>query len=226
MDITSSENLDISFLRFLLSKTQDEEIHRLVKQMGELAASRLAVYSMGRACLESKVAPPPLSAVFEALRRVLLELKRPGPKPASTRTGKKPITTKAVPFVARESASIGLSRLTDEEVRRQLFQQLLERLEAERANDQTVMVLNRTPFTFSLSRHGNLLTVHQRRDERLMQLALTPRQGRATHEDNAPWNATVRRTPDRARLALSGGPEGTVNEIVGSIVETFLRRTQ
>ena len=40
-----------------------------------------------------------------------------------------------------------------------------------------------------------------------------------------PWTASVFRTADGARLALTGSMEGTVEDVVDDIVQAFLNRT-
>jgi hypothetical protein len=218
----ASKDLDIAFLRFLLSRTKDDEVHLSVRQMGELAASRIAVYSFGRACLEHKAAPPPLSAAIESFRRVLLP---PREKKPSVGVGRKPIPKRQGSSKQRAGGT-GLARLTDHDVRRELFQKLVDRLEAARANDQTMIVFHRTPFSFSMSRHGHLLTIDQGSEGRMMRIELSCRRSRWTDSQLAPWSATVSRTADEARLALSGGPEGSITDVVEGIVETFLARTE
>src|SRR5439155_24749847 len=100
---------------------------------------------------------------------------------------------------------------------------LIVRLEAERANDPNVMIFTRTPFTFSLSRHGNLLTVDQGKDAHVMRIALKRRHRAWTDDQQGePWTATVSGTPDKARVALSGGPDSTVRDIVEAIGESVL----
>ena len=39
------KDLDPAFLRFLLSNTEDADVHSMAKQMGEFAAGRAAVYA-------------------------------------------------------------------------------------------------------------------------------------------------------------------------------------
>ena len=219
------KDLDPAFLQFLLSNTEDADVHLMAKQMGEFAAGRAAVYALGRACLERETTPPPLSAVLDSFRRVLLPAPQPDQEP-SARKRRKAIS-KRPGVEERASAVTDIVRLTDAELRRELFQRLIVRLEAERANDPTVMIFTRTPFTFSLSRHGNLLTVDQGKDAHVMRIALKRRHRVWTDDQQGePWTATVSRTPDRARVALSGGPDGTVTEIVEAIVERFLKETE
>jgi hypothetical protein len=219
------KDLDPAFLRFLLSNTEDADVHSMAKQMGELAAGRAAVYALGRACLERETTPPPLSAVLDSFRRVLLLVQRPEQE-AAGRKGRK-AASKRPEGKERATAVTDIVRLTDAELRRELFQKLIARLEAERGNDPTVMIFTRTPFTFSLSRHGNLLSVDQGKDAHVMRIALRRRHRPWTDDHQGePWTATVSRTPDKARVALSGGPDGTLNEIVEAIVERFLRETE
>src|SRR5262245_12394542 len=168
-----SKNVDIAFLRFLLSQTKDDELHLTVRQMGELAASRIAVYSFGRACLELKAAPPPLSAAIESFRRIVLALPDPQKKP-SAGVGRKPNPSRRR-HTERRAAGKSLARLPDDDVRRELFQRLVDRLEAVRANDLTMIVFQRTPFSFSVSRHGHLLTIDQGSEGRMMRIELSTR---------------------------------------------------
>jgi hypothetical protein len=118
-----------------------------------------------------------------------------------------------------------ISVLTDDQLRGELFHRLVARLETERKKDPGIVVANRTPHVFSLSRHGNRLTVDQGHQKRLMRVVLTWKHKRAMAEQDDPWKASVSRSADGARLVLSGGPEGTIEEMVDTIVDTFLKHT-
>jgi hypothetical protein len=126
-----------------------------------------------------------------------------------------------------ETEARDMAGRTDDALRAVLFQRLLERLEAEQKKDPTIRRFDRKPYVFSLSRHGNELTVDQGYKDRLMRVTLRWRHKPNTDDLDAPWKATVSRTMDQARLALlPEGPQGTMDEIIEKIVVTFLRYTE
>ena len=68
-----------------------------------------------------------------------------------------------------ETEARDVARRTDDELRAVLFQRLLDRLKAEQRQDPTIVLFDRKPYVFSLSRHGNKLTVDQGHTERFGQ---------------------------------------------------------
>jgi len=108
-----------------------------------------------------------------------------------------------------------------------LFQRLLNRLETEQKKDPTIGLFERKPYVFSLSRHGNELTVDQGYKDLLMRVTLRWKHKPNTDDRDEPWKATVSRTVEQARLVLlPQGTQGTIDEIVDKIVVTFLRYTE
>ena len=105
-----------------------------------------------------------------------------------------------------------------------LFERLYARLQVEHDKDPATLLFNRTPIAFWSSRHGSLLTVDKPADARLLRITLDweHRPGQPRPE---PWTASVFRTADGARVALTGSMEGTVEDVVDDIVQAFLNRT-
>ncbi len=118
-----------------------------------------------------------------------------------------------------------LARLTDDELRRELFHRLVSRLWAERDKHPPIVFESRTPYVVRVSRHGHLLRIDQGHDGQLMRIELTWPHRPAMDEQDEPWSASVCRSTDRTRLMLSGGPEGAIEEMVDQIVDTFLTYT-
>lgn len=119
---------------------------------------------------------------------------------------------------------MNIAHPTDDQLRRELFERVVDRLQAEAKKDPAILVQNRTPVVFSLSRHGNLLTVYQAEGARLLRGEL---QWKYTPDEDAPWTFTVFRAVDRSQLRLEpNGPEATIDTIVDNIVTTFLTQTE
>lgn len=114
---------------------------------------------------------------------------------------------------------------TDDQLRVELFKQLVARLEAAVREDPGAQVFNRTSTMFSLSRHGNLLTVGQGAAHRLVRGQLTRKQ--TPENADRPWAFTLTRAEDRSRLASSlDGQEGSADEVLDAIVKSFLESTE
>ena len=116
-----------------------------------------------------------------------------------------------------------IRRITDDELRQQVFRVIVATLEAEAEQDPATTVENRTSVAFALSRHGNLLTIHQAEGQRLVSGEL---EWKYTPDADAPWTFSVSRTTDGSRLQLTPGPEGSVDEIARNIVRTFIDQTE
>jgi hypothetical protein len=112
-----------------------------------------------------------------------------------------------------------LPRMTDDEVRRELFASLVERLKAERAKDPSLNVIDRSPLLQSLSTNGHMLTVDQGERKRLMRVEMKWRPG---PDEDEPSLFYVTRSTDRMQLVMNPGPEGDFNTIIDDIVRTFL----
>ena len=119
---------------------------------------------------------------------------------------------------------MGIDELTDDDLRDWLFERLYARLQTEHDKDPATLLFNRTPIAFWSSRHGSLLTVDKPTDARLLRITLDweHRPGQPRPE---PWTASVFRTADGARVALTGSMEGTIEDVVDDIVQAFLNRT-
>src|SRR5438874_11058980 len=96
-----------------------------------------------------------------------------------------------------------IARMTDDEVRRDLFGALVGKLEELQRKDPAIHVASRTPTVFSLRRNGNVLTVDQGAGARLLRGEI--RWADSSDED-APHRFSVSRSTDGAGLALSPGP--------------------
>jgi hypothetical protein len=112
----------------------------------------------------------------------------------------------------------------DAELRQLLFERMYDRLRAAQGEDPSIRLFNRPPIAFWASRYGSLLTVDRSAPERLIKITLElPPQPGPLEKD--PWTASVFRTVDGARVALAGGVEGTVEDVVENMVRVFLDRT-
>ena len=114
--------------------------------------------------------------------------------------------------------------LTDEELRQRLFERLYVRLRAAQGEDSTIRLFNRTPIAFWASRCGSLLTIDQAAQGRLIRVTLELPDHEGQPQDE-PWTVSVFRTADGKRVALMGSMEGTVEDVVDGIVQSFLDRT-
>ena len=107
---------------------------------------------------------------------------------------------------------------------RELFEKLLERLEAEAANDRYMTVFNRTPTAFVLNRRGHLLTFNQGSGQ---DLGVGNAEWTPAEDEDEPWTFRIRRSSiDLSKLQLGAAPETDVNGVVDDIVKTFLRETE
>ena len=120
---------------------------------------------------------------------------------------------------------MAITQQTDDQLRVELFKQLVERLEAAVRDDPGSQVFNRTTSMFSLSRHGNLLTVGQGAGQRLVRGQLTRKQKPGSPDQ--PWSFTLSRAEDRSRLASTlDGQEGSADEVLDAIVKGFVENTE
>jgi hypothetical protein len=116
-----------------------------------------------------------------------------------------------------------LPRMTDEEVRRELFGNLVEKLKSERRRDPSLTLIDRTPLLQSLNRNGHMATIDQGEGQRLMRGEIRWRPG---PDEDRPFHFTVSRSADGKRLAMHPGPEGDFDTIIDNIVTTFLDQTK
>jgi hypothetical protein len=116
--------------------------------------------------------------------------------------------------------------MTDDELGRKLFALLFLRFEKARQKDRTIHLIDMWSVGFSLRLHGRKLTVNQGQRGRLLEITLVsmhkPQDGDDREE---PWTATISRSADGTRVALTPGPEGTLNEIIEEVVRTVLSKT-
>jgi hypothetical protein len=115
---------------------------------------------------------------------------------------------------------------TDDELGRKLFARLFLRFEKARKTDRTIHVIDMWSVGFSLRLHGSKLTVNQGQQGRLLEIALVSKHKPQDGDDRAePWRATICRSADGTRVALTPGPEGTLDEIIEEVVRTVLSKT-
>jgi hypothetical protein len=127
----------------------------------------------------------------------------------------------------KEAETMNISKLTDDELRAQLFDRLAERLQAE-ATAGRAHEWNRKPTEFAISANGSSLMGHQGEGQRLLRGEVKWKHREDGNQDQ-PWLFTVARAADGSRLQLltkgSGSFEGSPEEVVNNIVTTFLTHT-
>ena len=111
-----------------------------------------------------------------------------------------------------------LTQLSDEDLRAALFDALVERLDAKALEDPSIVVVNRMPAAFAVSRRGTLLTLTQGLGLRLLRGDLKWQNHR-----ERPRTFSVDRGTIQSRLAIMPDrTEGTPGEILDRIVAMFL----
>jgi hypothetical protein len=117
-----------------------------------------------------------------------------------------------------KEVSMSLKEMTDDDLRRSLFDTVVERLDAEHARNRSLAVYNRSPDLFSLQRaDGSMLTIDRCDAAVLLRGQVIGRPGL----DQDVWKFNIARTPDGTRLQMRDH-EGSIDEIAESIVRTFL----
>jgi hypothetical protein len=115
-----------------------------------------------------------------------------------------------------------MDQMSDDEIRRELFQAVVERFRREQYRDVTLTVEDHPPVLSVLSTHsGGLLELGLGPKPRLISGQITwPR----SRDEDQPFRFTVSRSVDRKRLVMRPGPEGEFGIVVEDIVRTFLRQ--
>src|SRR5688500_5475568 len=105
----------------------------------------------------------------------------------------------------------GDSMKTDDELRQELFDGIVNRLEERRAQDPTLVVMNRTPTVFSIERRGHLLTFFQADGQVIAKGEIKWAPG--PDEDEPHRFRVTRVSPKSSLLRMTKGPEGEVDAI-------------
>jgi len=114
-----------------------------------------------------------------------------------------------------------LTQLSDDDLRAALFDALVERFDANALAEPSIVVVNRMPTAFVVSRGGNLLTLSQG-----MGLWLLRGDLRWKNRRRGLQTFTVGRAPIQSRLAIMPDHiEGTPEEVLDRIVTMFLEWT-
>ena len=112
------------------------------------------------------------------------------------------------------------TQLGDDELRTELFNQLVDRLEGQAQTDASIAVVNRMPTVFALSRRNSLFTVSEGLGLWLLRGDLKSKDRRQLRTFN------VSRATIQSRLAIMPDHiEGTPDEILDQIVAMFLEWT-
>jgi hypothetical protein len=122
-----------------------------------------------------------------------------------------------------QQRDMNLPKLTDDDLRRELFDSLVEQLKAEHRRDPALTIQDRTPMLQALSGNGHLLTVDQGEGPHLMRGEMRWRPG---PDGDAPFNFSVRRSPDKHQVVMHPGPTGDLHSVVENIVRTFLTQSK
>jgi hypothetical protein len=115
---------------------------------------------------------------------------------------------------------MSLKDMSDDDLRRILFDRVVEKLDTERARDKSLAVYHRGPYLlFSLQRaDGCMLTIDRCDACVLLRGQVIGRPWLAQQ----PWTFNIARSPDGTRLRMHARPEGSIDEIAENIVRTFL----
>src|SRR5262245_47559131 len=113
---------------------------------------------------------------------------------------------------------MSLKDSTNDEIRRALFDTVVELLEAARRKHSLLSAFNISPNVFTLQLgNGHMLTIDTGNDQALLRGTVRWQPGVSTDRD-APWTFSVSRSVDGARLVMSNGPEGSLHDIASNIV--------
>lgn len=113
---------------------------------------------------------------------------------------------------------------TDDELKQELFEAVVKRLLDRQAQDQTLVVKDRTPTMFALERRGHLLTFFKGDGRVIAKGLIEWRPG--PDEDESHRFRVTRVSPTSSLLRMTKGPEGDVDVVADDIVNTFLRETE
>jgi hypothetical protein len=119
--------------------------------------------------------------------------------------------------------AMSLKHRSDDEVRRALFDRVVDILETERTRNHSVAVCAQSPCVFSIQRpDGCLLMVDIGNAQVLMRGQL---KWCYVEHQGEPWSFSVARADDVA-VRMVGGPTGSIDEIAEYIKATFLNRSK
>jgi hypothetical protein len=118
-----------------------------------------------------------------------------------------------------KDVTISLKEMHDDNLRRLLFDRVVEKLDAEQLRHPFLKVQNRAPYLFSLQRSdGCVLSIDRCDPSVLMRGQIFGR----PWLNQQPWKFNVVRSPDGGRLHMPPEREGSIDEIAENIVRTFL----
>jgi hypothetical protein len=117
--------------------------------------------------------------------------------------------------------TISLKEINDDDLRRLLFDRVVEKLDAEQLRHPFLKVQNRAPYLFSLQRSdGCVLAIDRCDPSVLMRGQIFGR----PWLNQQPSKFNVVRSPDGGRLHMPPDREGSIDDIAENIVRTFLDR--
>jgi len=120
-----------------------------------------------------------------------------------------------------KDVTMSLKEMNDDDLRRLLFDTVVEKLDAEQARDPFVKVQNRAPHLFSLQRSdGCVLAIDRCDPSVLMRGQIFGR----PWLNQQPRKFNVVRSPDGGQLRMPPDREGSIDEIAENIVRMFLDR--
>jgi len=121
-----------------------------------------------------------------------------------------------------KDVTISLTEMNDDDLRRLLFDSVVEKLDAEQARDPYLKAQNRTPYLFSVQRSdGCVLAIDPCDPSVLLRGQIFGR----PWLNQQPRKFNVVRSPDGARLhIIPSDREGSIDEIAENIVRAFLDR--
>ena len=120
-----------------------------------------------------------------------------------------------------KDVTMSLKEMNDDDLRRLLFDTVVEKLDDERARDPFLKVQNRAPYLFSLQRSDGCVLAIDRCDPcALMRGQIFGR----PWLNQQPTKFNVVRSPDAGRLRMPPAREGSIDEIAENIVRMFLDR--
>jgi hypothetical protein len=113
---------------------------------------------------------------------------------------------------------MSIKEMNDDDLRRLLFDRVVERLDAEQARDPSLKVQNRAPYLFSLQRSDGCLLAIDRCDAGVLM------RGRIFGRpwlNQEPWKFDIARTSDGTGLRMPNH-QGSIDDIAENIVRIFL----
>ena len=99
---------------------------------------------------------------------------------------------------------MNIAPLSDDELRRVLFDRLVQRLDAVSERVYNLRVKDTAPMVFSISKYGDMLMLKQGDGTRLLSGEVEWK----TLDHNEPWRFTVSRASDPSQLEITPGAAG------------------